>query len=82
YRRRRGDLILACKILQGTSDPAICPQLNRRAEANMGGCPSSLCARLAKKGCRKYFHLSRAVSPWNSLPFDGGHASTLGIFKT
>jgi hypothetical protein len=83
YRRQRGDMIEAYKIITGKYDRVAAPQLALALGTNMGtrGNDLKLSKSRSKYDLRKYFFTNRVVDIWNSLPNSVVMSENTNIFK-
>ena len=81
YRRLRGDLIEAFKIIVEMYDNEVVPTIKRSEEMRTRGHGHKLAVNRTKYNLRKYSFTNRIVNSWNALPNSVVNASSLDIFK-
>ena len=85
YRRLRGDLIEAFKILKPVYDSNVRPVLTRLKDVatytGLKGYEKKLYLKHGQKNVRKYSFSLRVVDHWNSLPDDVLTCDTVNSFK-
>ena len=85
YRRLRGDLIEAFKILKPVYDSNVRPVLTRLKDVatytGLKGYEKNLYLKHGQKNVRKYSFSLRVVDHWNSLPDDVLTCDTVNSFK-
>ena len=81
YRRKRGDLILVFKILNGIDD--ISPEkFFQFSDTTTRGHSKKLYKQRSNKSIRQNFFAIRVIDDWNSLPKDILSTKTVLQFKT
>ena len=68
YRRVRGDMIEAYKIISGVYDTEVVPHLPKGKKNTRGHKKKLFKRRATNLNCRKYFFTLRIATIWNSLP--------------
>ena len=81
YRRSRGDMIEAFKMLNGHYDQDAIPKLQLSSNTNTRGNDKKLFMLSSKKNIRKYSFCVRIIEYWNTLPNDIINASSVNSFK-
>ena len=82
FRRIRGDVIEAYKIITGKYDSDVAPKLQLSHISNTRGNEYKLETYRTKYDLRKYFFTNRIINVWNSLPNHIVKACTVNQFKT
>ena len=81
FRRLRGDMIEAFKILNGFYDAQIVPNLIKNQDTRTRGNVLKLSHVRFKYDLRKYSFCVRVINAWNSLPDNVVCATSLNSFK-
>jgi len=82
YRRIRGDMIEAYKIVTGKYQPCVAPTLHKENVFVTRGNNLRLEKSQVKYDLRKFGFTNRVVNTWNSLPNWVVSANTTDTFKT
>jgi hypothetical protein len=81
YRRMRGDVIEAYKILTGRYDGCVTPRLELNTDVRTRGNTAKLKVYHTKYDLRKFSFNNRIVAMWNDLPDFVIQSESLNIFK-
>ena len=82
FRRIRGDMIEAYKIVTGIYDIEAAPALEMSSTTMTRGSERKLSKVRCRTELRKHFFTQRITDIWNSLPSDVRNSSTLNLFKS
>jgi hypothetical protein len=85
YRRHRGDMIEAYKIMSNKYDEAVCKNVfamrDNTQRPGLRGHNYTIIHERNKNAKRKHFFTQRIINTWNSLPHNLVNAPSLNIFK-
>jgi len=81
FRRIRGDLIEAFKMLTGVYDAEACPVFKMHKDRETRGHSLKLLKDRVMTKDRRNFFTERIVDVWNSLPLDIVEANSVNSFK-
>ena len=81
YRRLRGDMIEAFKIVQNIYDPKVAPVLSFRENSTLRGHSKTLSKSRCIRKLRSNCFTQRITNSWNSLPENVISAPSVNAFK-
>jgi len=81
FRRIRGDMIEAYKIITDLYDTEAAPILEMSTTTMTRGSERKLNKALCRTELRRHFFTQRITDTWNSLPSDIRNSGTLNVFK-